>query len=417
MSYLDVDRHILKEVVNSLGSTFVTKDVSESSRMKQTHLHIVGSRNYHSDVGRALSEYRVELGIDEVQKGTSRGSRWRKTNAPSGHLLYSPQVKPVHSALYKAGVQPSTADNTKSESDLGPQFSGDSFLASRVRKHQSWYRANVLRLPYGFGPTKNSQSKYGNMLMPEDGDSGRNFLTSEIFDVVLDRINQGGGAIDPYRLLNNMLSSQPMCFNLFGPLVNDLNLARKFLSTLVPDKVAEVIRVEFEWAPQPAEEYLNDRTAFDAFFEYRTESGDLAGLGIETKLVEPFSQNVYDRPEYRRWMDLPGSPWNPDALDKVQDIKHNQLWRDHLLAVSLQLHPSSPYNIVKLMLVNHPEDVDAGRNISEYKKLLKSDDSLLSLSLDKIIESWFSVVNNNDTLNWLLAFKMRYLDLHLSKAS
>ena len=417
MSYLDVDRHILKEVVNGLGSTFVTKDVSETSRMKQTHLHIVGSRNYHADVGRALSEFRVELGIDEVGKSPKRGSYWRKTKFPSGRSVDSITTTPIHSVFYETLDIPTINSELIPDLDLGPQFSSDSFLASRVRKHQSWFRANVLRLPYGFGPTKNSQSKYGNMLIPEDGDSGRNFLTSEIFDVVLDRINQGGGAIDPYRLLNNMLSSQPMCFNLFGPLVNDLNLARKFLSTLVPDKVAEVIRVEFEWAPQPAEEYLNDRTAFDAFFEYRTESGDLAGLGIETKLVEPFSQNVYDRPEYRRWMDLPGSPWNPDALDKVQDIKHNQLWRDHLLAVSLQLHPSSPYNIVRLMLVNHPEDVDAGRNISEYKKLLKNDNSLLSLSLDKIIESWFSVVNNNDTLNWLLAFKMRYLDLHLSKVS
>ena len=207
--------------------------------------------------------------------------------------------------------------------DLGPQFSGDPPFASRMRRHQSWFRAKVLRLPYGVGPTKNSQSHYGNMLTPSDGEAGRNFLTSGIFDVVLERISQGGGAIDPYRLLNNMLSSQPMCFNLFGPLAKDLTLARKFLSTLVPEKVSEVLRVEFEWAPQPSEEFLADRTAFDAFIEYRTENGELFGLGIETKLVEPFSQNMFDRPEYRRWMELPGSPWFPDAYDQVQDIRHN----------------------------------------------------------------------------------------------
>ncbi len=206
-------------------------------------------------------------------------------------------------------------------------------------------------------------------------------------------------------------------FQLFGPLAKDLTLARKFLSTLVPDEVAEVIRVEFEWAPQPSEEYLCDRTAFDAFIEHRTANGVSAGLGIETKLVEPFSQNVYDRPEYRRWMNLPESPWLPDVHDKVQVIRHNQLWRDHLLAVALKLHPSSPYDITRLLLVHHAEDVDACNTISAYKMLLQNDDSLLNLSLDKIIESWFTVVDNNDVLNWLFAFKMRYIDLHLSVAS
>lgn len=412
----DIDVNILKEVVAGLDVVFSTKDVSENPFMIQSHLNLIDCRNYHSFVGRALSVHRAYLGIDEFQKNTTRGSCWIKTKFPSGQSLSSSTTRPDHSVLSKTLGKPSLSSELKPDLDLGPQYSGDTSFASRMRKHQSWYRANVLGLPYGFGPTKNSQSKYGNMLPPEDGEAGRNFLSSSIFDVVLERINQGGGAIDPFRLLNNMLSSQPMCFNLFGLLAKNLTLARKYLSTLVPDKVAEVIRVEFEWAPQPSEEYLFDRTAFDAFIEYRTESGDCVGLGIETKLVEPFSQNVYDRPEYHHWMNLPGSPWRPDAHDKVMAIRHNQLWRDHLLAVALKLHPSSPYDIARLLVVYHPEDIEAFSTISEYRKLLQDDDSLLNLSLDKIIESWFIIEDNKDVLNWLLAFKMRYIDLHLSKA-
>ena len=302
--------------------------------------------------------------------------------------------------------------------DIGPQYARDNLLTSKMRKHQSWNRANELHLPYGTGPGPNNTSSYGNMLTRNDGEAGRNFLTQEIYEVTLDRIAQGGGVVEKYRLLHNMLSSQPMCFNLFGPLVRDHDLAKNLLAAIVPEKIAEVTRVEIEWAPQPATDYLNDRTAFDAFIEYRTEDGHLVGLGIETKLSEPFSQKVYDRPEYRRWMQLPDSPWCPDSWNKVQAIEYNQLWRDHLLAVALRFHPKSKFNRTRLMFVYHPEDVNCAHNILYYKNLLRDDDdSMFSLSIDQIVDRWLSVAKKDDHKKWLESFKKRYIDLDLSKDS
>jgi hypothetical protein len=302
--------------------------------------------------------------------------------------------------------------------DIGPQYTRDNLLTSRLRKHQSWYRANELTLPYGTGPGPNDTSFFGNMLTRHDGEAGRNFLTQEIYEVVLDRIAQGSGVVEKYRLLHNMLSSQPMCFNLFGPLVRDYDLAKNLLATLVPEKVLEVTWVEIEWAPQPAKNYLNDRTAFDAFIEYRTEDGQLSGLGIETKLTEPFSRKVYDRPEYRRWMQLPDSPWSPDSWNKVQAIEYNQLWRDHLLAVALRFHPDSIYNRTRLMLVYHPADVYCARNFVNYKNLLRNDDdSIISFSLDQIVDRWMFLANESYHKKWLESFKRRYIDLDLSKDS
>jgi hypothetical protein len=302
--------------------------------------------------------------------------------------------------------------------DIGPQYARDNLLASRMRKHQSWYRANELHLPYGTGPGPNDTSSYGNMLTRDDGEAGRNFLTQEIYEVALDRIAQGGGVLEKYRLLHNMLSSQPMCFNLFGPLMKDHDLAKNLLATLVPEIISEVTRVEIEWAPQPATDYLNDRTAFDAFIEYQTEDVQLVGLGIETKLSEPFSQKVYDRPEYRRWMQLPDSPWSPDSWNKVQAVEYNQLWRDHLLAVALRFHPKSKYDRTRLMLVYHPEDINCARDFLNYKNLLRNDDdSMVSISIDQIVDRWLSVVKKDDHKKWLWSFKKRYIDLDLSKGS
>ena len=84
MSYEDIKIRVLREVVADLGPTFVTKDVSEDPRMVQAHLDLVDHSLYHAFVGRALSIHRVILEIDEIQKGTKRGSRWKKTKAPSG---------------------------------------------------------------------------------------------------------------------------------------------------------------------------------------------------------------------------------------------------------------------------------------------------------------------------------------------
>ena len=296
--------------------------------------------------------------------------------------------------------------------EIGPQYAGDSFLARKMRKHQSWYRLNVLNLPYGTGPGPNDTSYYGNMLTHADGEAGQNFLTREIFEVVLNRISQGSGAVERYRLLHNMLSSQPMCFNLFGPLVRDHHLAKTLVETLVPERISQVTCVEIEWSPKPASDYLNDHSAFDAFIEYRSVDGEMFGLGIETKLSESFSQKEYDCLEYRRWMELPDSPWLPDAWNKVQAIGHNQLWREHLLAIALRSHPMSPYTHVRLLLVHHPEDHECDRNFSNYKKLLQvEDDSLFSLSLDQIVERWLSVVTKEDQKHWLVSFKNRYINL------
>ena len=105
-------------------------------------------------------------------------------------------------------------------------------------------------------------------------------------------------------------------------------------------------------------------------------------------------------------------PWLPESWSKVQIIEHNQLWREHLMAVSMLNRAGSAYDHVRLMLVHHPADLDCARNYSNYKKLLKDeDDSLFSIPLDEIINRWSSVVKNEDQVFWLESFKHRYVDL------
>lgn len=302
-----------------------------------------------------------------------------------------------------------------SQHDLGPQYSGDSVFAAKLRRHQSWYRANVLRVPCGTGPGPGSTTTYGNMLTRIDGERGLNFLTPEIFAVVLGRIRSARGVVEPYRLLHNMLSSQPMCFNLFGPLVKDLDLATMLIQPLLPGRVDRVLRVEIEFAPEPASEYLADRTAFDAFVEYRRPDGKLGCLGVETKLSEPFSRQHYDRWEYRRWMQYPDAPWRPEAYTLVDAVRHNQLWRDHLLAVAMRYHPPRRYDETALLLIRHPLDTGCAATTATYRALLRSGDvTFVDYPLDQIVDLWMRRPLNDAQEAWLGKFRRRYLDLAAS---
>lgn len=402
MSRKQIQFGVLRQVVTDQPRAFTTKDVSEDERMRRAHPEFTNHTHYHAFVGGVLSDHHETLGIVEVRKATSRGSRWEKQGfieiamPPDGKM--SAKGPPVHDHEHPSG--------------LGPQYSKDSPFAARMRLHQSWYRANVLRVPYGTGPTPTSTSLYGNMLTSADGERGCNFLSPEIAQVARDRVSQGTGMVDDFRLFRNMLSSQPMCFNLFAPLVNDRALACRLLSPLLPDGLAEVTRVAIEWAPQPPDAYLGDRTAFDAFIEYRAGDGQLCALGVETKLAEPFSQREYDGERYRRWMRVSDSPWRPEATSRVHAIAHNQLWRDHLLAIAMRHQPHSPYATTRLMLVRHPEDRDCAHVFAGYRELLRdNDDSLIDMPLDRLIDAWTSAIGADPQRAWINEFRVRYLAL------
>lgn len=294
--------------------------------------------------------------------------------------------------------------------DLGPQHKPDKPFTATMRRHQSWYRADVLGVPCGVGPRSGSKNSFGNMLRAEDGARGLNFLSASAFQVAKARIAQGHGAVESFRLLNNMLSSMPLCFNLFGPLALDLGLAKCLLGPLLPGELAEVTRVLLEFSPTPAGEYLADRTAFDAFVEYRRPDGRLAAVGIETKLTEPFSQKLYDRSEYRRWM--AGGPWLASAVDRVQRMEHNQLWRDHLLAIAMRDHPDSPYAEVRLAVVHHPLDAACVEVLDGYASLLKPGDrTLLRWPMDALVRGFMAAARDAGSQEWLAAFELRYLAL------
>jgi hypothetical protein len=181
-----------------------------------------------------------ELGITYLGQQGARGSAlWRKT------VMAPPQApasaEGSEGSPARTTGTPGIGDRPEPDGlDLGPQCQGDPPYQAWMRRHQSWYRAEALCAPYGTGPTPSSTEHYGNMLAAEPAAAGGNFLTPQIHAHYRQRVAQGVGNIEQFRCERNLLSSQPMAFNLFAPLAEDPDLATRCLRALLPGQVTRV---------------------------------------------------------------------------------------------------------------------------------------------------------------------------------
>ena len=167
---------------------------------------------------------------------------------------------------------------------------------AKYRKLQSRYRQEVLHAKPG---ASGNYAALGSYLDADEvaANPQLNFLSPVAHAHALERevvVRKQGGALDPVRLRRNMLSSMPLCFNLFGTMRAEPDFLVVFQELFDPDAIA-IREIACEWAPQPPSAYLNDRTAFDAVVLYDTAGGPRF-YGIETKYTEPFSAKEYTSP-------------------------------------------------------------------------------------------------------------------------
>lgn len=284
-----------------------------------------------------------------------------------------------------------------------------------MRVHQSWYRKSVLEVDPGPNPNARGEL-YGNMLSEDDGEAGRNFLGADAWDVA----KAWAGRSKASHLKRNMLSSQPMCFNLLGPLATNPQLATTFVRCLPgAPKDLHVTGIFFEWAPDPAT-HLDDRTAHDALVIYRRPGGKRGFIAVETKLTEPFStKRCKFKAAYRRWITLDGSWWRPGLEVHFSEKAYNQLWRNQLLAFAM-LHQDGPEYDEGFNAVVYPAgDASCADALTAYREHLThpAQTSLVAWPLHEVVDRWLASRPPARYLKWLRAFRLRYLDLEPSRTT
>lgn len=282
----------------------------------------------------------------------------------------------------------------------------DSPRMAKYRSHQSWWRESQRNVAPGDHP-KIPGRLIGNMFAAASVETDRrlNFIDEAAYRHAERRASEvegEGGTLDAKRLFANLLSSMPMCFNLFGA----IGAAPRFVDlvrAVFDDKAADIGDVVCE-APSPPT--WKDRTAFDAQVDYSTPRDDRRFLAIETKYTEPFTQTRYDRPEYRDLTERSG--WfKHGAADVLVDVETNQLWRGMLLMSVVEAHTGATgrYCVVA------PADDSEARLVTEKIRswLVHEEQSRLRFaSLEEIVAAARDI-NDRRLNNWAEDFSRRYL--------
>lgn len=220
--------------------------------------------------------------------------------------------------------------------------------------------------------------------MPFAQESLANYLTDGIRSVVGAEVEKTEKLYKTPRIYDDLLSSQPLCFNLFGELALDHELAGKVVGRLL-GKELRVTTVEFEhspgrWTPR----FTDDGSAFDVFIAY--EGADTTGfVGVEVKYVEDLDNEEarhrrrYD--EITTAMDI----FDPAAASKLRRRPIEQLWRDHLLACSMLLDPDSGFDEGRFVVLYPEANTIVADAVNDYRACLVDDETFTNWTLENVL--------------------------------
>jgi len=267
-----------------------------------------------------------------------------------------------------------------------------------VRSDNEWQRAARLRqalwreakgLPMG---EHRGQPLGSRLTMPYAKETLANFMTEAIRDVVhaevLDPVKSAGKMYREPRIYEDLLSSQPLCFNLFGELQRDLVLASRTFGRLLVEPGLVVTAIEFEHSPGRGDaRFTRDNSAFDVFVRYTSAAGRHGFVGVEVKYVEDL--DVPPARHRARYDEVASamSCFAPEALPRLRQKPLEQLWRDHLLAGSLLLDAESGFERGTFAVVYPSGNVVVTKAVNDYRACLTGEETFTAWTLAAVLEA------------------------------
>ncbi len=256
------------------------------------------------------------------------------------------------------------------------------------------------------------------LAMPYAKDTLANYVTDTIRDVVraevLDPKKAQGKLYREPRIFDDLLSSQPLCFNLFGEMQRDLDLASRVFALLMDDPTVNVTAIEFEHSPGRGDlRFTGDHSAFDVFVVYTTATTTRGFVGIEVKYAESLGGTpARHRPRYDEVADALGV-FKPEARERLRKPPLEQFWRDHLLAGSLLLDRASGFDAGAFAVV-YPDDNTVVRDaLADYRACLRDGSTFGAWTLERVLNA----ADQSGAGKWVGEVRERYLGGHPHLAS
>lgn len=268
----------------------------------------------------------------------------------------------------------------------------------RARLHQALWRESR-GYPIGSQPMRKSAGEEPRQLgsridLDYALESGANFLTDKARECARWRVAhpEPHQTLDVDRLYCDLLSSMPMCFNLFSELSADLKLADKAVHTWWPDVPGRVSAVRLEWSPgrRRTGEFLENRSAFDVAFEMDLGNGSFGILGVETKYHEDCRREKApgeQRKARYEFVTLARGILSQDQIGGILGTDLQQIWLDHLLAESMLLHESKRWTWAGFVLVHPVQNPSYARAADRYRQLLAPEVDIHVSTLEGLLQA------------------------------
>lgn len=281
----------------------------------------------------------------------------------------------------------------KCTSKYGEPYLGDTKFVAECRLLQSIYRAEIgenIR-PY---VCKDKVYFLGNYIEHGD-DTGANFLAEYIFDYAKYRVanKKPYETIEADRLFNNLLSSQPMAFNLFCPLrkmvQENPEAATVTLRSALPTySIFKVIDVDLEFIPNNYKELTGDKSAMDAIIRFEDYNGKECFVAIETKYSENLGANEASNKSREIEIIKQLKCFKSDIEDKIADskIKLTQIYRNFLLSETYGIDISAESYSLIMSPKQHPSTVRELNSLANELNA-KYRYKVQSISLDEFVKS------------------------------
>lgn len=297
---------------------------------------------------------------------------------------------------------------------------GDNAFTRKARLLQSIRRWQT-GAAEGFREYKEIKTFHGNLAI-NGGKTGVNFLHKEIFDYVKKRIAEKKPyeTIERDRMMNNFLSSQPMAFNLFYPLmvITECQEGQRRLACVLNRVLKDTVVIELvtevglEFIPSYYRECLNDKTAMDAYIRFRTHEGKSGIIAIETKYTDCLGRNEARNPVPARNAVLQDGIkclFNLDAVNEIQagKIKLSQIYRNFLLTECVRLHEGLDYSLS--FVIAPKENTSNKADEEELTSILKDEfkQKFQVISLEAFVDA---IIKEFPDEGIFKRFRHRYLD-------
>jgi hypothetical protein len=253
--------------------------------------------------------------------------------------------------------------------------------------------------PYDGNPSKRKDGRLAKVVkvgsridLKHAKHTGANFVTGMARAAAEFRLSyrEPHQTLNPARLWADLLSSMPLCFNIFGELHGDAARAEQAVRTWWPDAPHGRVRALFEHSPGRLDpEYLGNRSAFDVALLVNPDAPSGRGIiGVETKYHEHAKPERRPSDErmvrYARVTERSGC-FRAGWRERLVGTELQQIWLDHLLVLAMLKHPSRAWSFGRFVLVYPSENRSFAAAARAYAEGLEGDGMFEAWTIESLV--------------------------------